>query len=162
MRKIRNPKSLLRTKPEGAANAFSMRQIRSLLFPLLSYLMTSETASRVSGFQRYSLGQLPASAMCLALSVLLTGCAVGPNYHPPKTEVNPAFANGVQTNLAPAATAINWWRGFNDKTLDQLVDFALATNQDLQIATARVKEARALRNASVDRKSTRLNSSHRL
>ncbi|HWX22441.1 MAG TPA: efflux transporter outer membrane subunit [Candidatus Binatia bacterium] len=85
----------------------------------------------------------------LAVGFLLAGCAAGPNYHPPKTEVSPAFANGGQTNLAAGQTAIGWWRAFKDARLDHLVDRALATNQDLRIATARVREARALRTQAV-------------
>src|SRR5262245_61187657 len=85
----------------------------------------------------------------LMLSMALFGCAVGPNYHPPKTEVAPAFANGDQTNLVMGTVAVEWWRGFNDETLNRLVDLALATNQDLRIATANVREARALRTGVV-------------
>ena len=77
------------------------------------------------------------------------GCAVGPNYHPPKTEVNPAFANGNQTNLSSTRPVVDWWRGFNDDILQHLIDQALATNQDLRIATARVREARALHTQAV-------------
>jgi hydrophobe/amphiphile efflux-1 (HAE1) family protein/NodT family efflux transporter outer membrane factor (OMF) lipoprotein len=81
--------------------------------------------------------------------VLLNGCAVGPNFHPPKTEVGAAFANANQTNLSQASTTVTWWRGFNDPILNRLVDEAVATNQDLRIATAHVLEARALRMGAV-------------
>jgi multidrug efflux system outer membrane protein len=80
---------------------------------------------------------------------LLTGCAVGPNYHPPKTEVSPAFANLSETNLASEPVAITWWHSFNDPTLDRLIERALAANPDLRIATARVREARALHRGAV-------------
>ena len=79
---------------------------------------------------------------------LLNGCAVGPDFHPPKTAVGAAFANGSQTNLAGAPTAVTWWQGFNDSTLNSLVQRAVASNQDLRIATAHVLEARALRMAA--------------
>ncbi len=36
-----------------------------------------------------------------------------------------------------------WWKSFGDPTLDQLIDGALANNKTLQIAKARVLEARA-------------------
>ncbi len=83
--------------------------------------------------------------MGLASAFLMNGCAVGPNFHPPKTEVSAAFGNGNQTNMTPSQTTIRWWRGFNDPLLDHLVELAAATNQDLRIATAHVLEARALR-----------------
>ncbi|HVV71799.1 MAG TPA: TolC family protein, partial [Verrucomicrobiae bacterium] len=83
--------------------------------------------------------------LLLFLPLLLAGCAVGPNYQAPKTEAAPSFANGDQTNFSSSTVALEWWRGFNDPVLDRLVTAALATNQDLRIATARVREARALR-----------------
>jgi hydrophobe/amphiphile efflux-1 (HAE1) family protein/NodT family efflux transporter outer membrane factor (OMF) lipoprotein len=84
-----------------------------------------------------------------SLAIFLNGCAVGPNFHPPKTEVSAAFANRSQTNMTPAPAAVTWWRGFNDAILNNLVDRAVATNQDLRIATAHVLEARALRMGAV-------------
>jgi len=81
--------------------------------------------------------------------LLLNGCSVGPNYHQPKTQMDAAFANEVQTNVATGDISITWWRGFNDTELNSLVDRALATNQDLRIATARVREERALRTGAV-------------
>jgi multidrug efflux system outer membrane protein len=94
----------------------------------------------------FRLASLP---LAIAAAILLAGCSVGPNYHAPRTEVPAAFANGAQTNLAPNQVAWDWWRGFHDPELDRLVGLALATNQDLRIATARVREARALRNNAV-------------
>jgi multidrug efflux pump len=85
-----------------------------------------------------------------ASAIFLNGCAAGPNYHAPQTRVDAAFANGSQTNLsATQPAAITWWRAFNDATLDSLVCRAIATNQDLRIATARVREARALHTTAV-------------
>ena len=81
--------------------------------------------------------------------LLLAGCAVGPNFHPPKTETSPAFANGAQTNLASEVLATAWWRGFNDALLNSLIEQAQSSNLDLRIATARVREARALRGYAV-------------
>ena len=79
----------------------------------------------------------------------LNGCAVGPNYHPPKTEVSTAFANGSQTNMTPAPTAVTWWQDFHDPRLNNLVTQAVTNNPDLRIATAHVLEARALRMGAV-------------
>ena len=77
-------------------------------------------------------------------ALALNGCAVGPDYHPPKTEASSAFANGSQTNLVSGATAIQWWRGFNDDRLNHLIAQSVSSNYDLRIATARVLQARAL------------------
>jgi multidrug efflux system outer membrane protein len=85
----------------------------------------------------------------VSAAIFLNGCAVGPNYHPPKTEVSAAFANGSQTNMAPAPTAVTWWQGFNDPRLNSLVAQSVTNNPDLRIATAHVQEARALRMGAV-------------
>lgn len=96
------------------------------------------------------IGKMARNLALFSLTLLgLASCSVGPNYHPPRTEVGAAFANGTATNFAPAQAAADWWRGFEDPMLNRLVAEAMATNQDVQIATARVREARALRLGAV-------------
>jgi multidrug efflux system outer membrane protein len=85
-----------------------------------------------------------ARSWTLGFGLFLSACAVGPNYHPPKTSVPSAFANASQPSLTTNAAVSAWWRGFNDSKLNELIDLALATNQDLRIATANLLEARAL------------------
>jgi NodT family efflux transporter outer membrane factor (OMF) lipoprotein len=83
--------------------------------------------------------------------LFLAGCAVGPDYHQPKMDVPAAFhAAPAQTNQAPNAIAPGsgfglegWWRNFNDPMLDKLIREAVATNLDVRLAEARVREARA-------------------
>ena len=78
--------------------------------------------------------------------VLLTGCAVGPNYKPPQTSVAGSFANAPTNAVAvDEALLATWWKGFDDTTLSDLVTQAIAHNHNLRIATANLKEARALR-----------------
>ena len=80
------------------------------------------------------------------VSAFLSGCAVGPNYKPPKNSVAASFANSPTNVAAADETALaTWWKGFNDVRLDGLVERAIAHNHDLRIATANLKEARALR-----------------
>jgi multidrug efflux system outer membrane protein len=85
------------------------------------------------------------AAAASVVGMLVAGCKAGPNYHPPKTEVSASYVNGAQTNTETGQIAIAWWHGFNDQELDRLVERALTANHDLRIATARVREARALR-----------------
>ena len=76
---------------------------------------------------------------------LFQGCAVGPNYQQPKTAVPAQWSapkSGGETNLEPSIAS--WWKSFNDPQLDSLIERAVKTNQDLRIAEARVREARAL------------------
>jgi multidrug efflux pump len=77
--------------------------------------------------------------------LLLSGCMlVGPTYKTPPTPIPAAFANQAQEGLTADAIETSWWRGFQDSTLDRLVEQTLANNHDLRVATARIREARAL------------------
>ncbi len=78
----------------------------------------------------------------LLIPLLLAGCAMGPDYIRPEL-VLPAAPDNATAQSAPF-TAINWWKLFNDSTLDRIEVEALACNRDLKIAMARVEEARAL------------------
>jgi outer membrane protein, multidrug efflux system len=84
------------------------------------------------------------AAACLAL---LAGCAVGPDYQPPKASVSAQqwttpFAGG-ETN-SPADLAA-WWKHFGDTNLDSLVTVAIQSNLTLRIAEVHVRESRAER-----------------
>lgn len=80
---------------------------------------------------------------------LIAGCTVGPDYHPPKPAVPSAW---TQTN-APAGPSDKqlscWWETLDDPVLTSLVQRALTSSREMQIATARVRAARALRGAVV-------------
>ena len=91
-------------------------------------------------------------AVCLS-ALTLGGCMVGPDFHPPQPPVVPAGWVGVaempvgQPSLVTAQPAdlAQWWRQFDDPTLTALVEEALKMNLDLQIAIARLRQARAAR-----------------
>ncbi len=77
-----------------------------------------------------------------ALAVLFAaGCAVGPVYERPASELPAAWKDAPAAGFTVAEP--RWWKLYNDPVLDRLVDEALARNQDLVIAAARVDEARA-------------------
>ena len=111
----------------------------------------------------------PRPALLLLLPVLLTGCAVGPDYvrpesqtavpdqwarHAAATETAPlAGAGGTVAEPPTMADALpdgvsgghwRWWEAFDDTTLNGLVADALVHNNDLAAAAGRVLEARAL------------------
>src|SRR5262245_3849879 len=79
-----------------------------------------------------------------ALALPLAGCAaVGPNYERPPL-VNPAQYRFVEgTAQAQSLADSPWYQVFDDPTLQALIREALANNLDLQMAVARVEEARA-------------------
>jgi NodT family efflux transporter outer membrane factor (OMF) lipoprotein len=78
----------------------------------------------------------------LGLAAGLTGCAVGPSYRTPKPDVPPNFASQVAANSATAPDLAAWWRALNDEELDSLVDRAVKSNLDLEIALDRLQQAR--------------------
>lgn len=78
----------------------------------------------------------------VAASALLAGCSMGPAYERPVTELPEAW-NAVPAQGKPMAGE-RWWSIYGDATLDLLVTEALAGNQDLALATARLDEARAI------------------
>ena len=85
--------------------------------------------------------KLKSLLLCALLAVGLGGCSIGPDYERPMMDMPDTWQSGS----ADPGTVINdnWWRMFNDETLNQLVEEALAYNQDLVLAMARVDEARA-------------------
>lgn len=84
-----------------------------------------------------------ATRLALALAVLAAGgCAVGPDYHRPKTGVPAAYR--FDPNPVPDSFGDKgWWEIYQDPLLLELIETALANNFDVRIAAARVEEARA-------------------
>lgn len=81
--------------------------------------------------------------LCVAMSCLLAGCTVGPNYQRPAVTAPPAFRG--QTDVTPESMAdLSWWEAFPDPVLVSLIKEALSANNDLKTAVARVDEARNL------------------
>jgi NodT family efflux transporter outer membrane factor (OMF) lipoprotein len=87
------------------------------------------------------------TAFLLTLAtVALAGCAVGPDYHPPKARAPANWSEAQLRGITNSAVQIvEWWKTFNDPELNSLVDRAVAANNDLRIAEGRLYEARALR-----------------
>ncbi len=72
---------------------------------------------------------------------LLAGCTVGPNYRPPDAATPPAFAE-PQPAGAGTVDLTRPWAAFGDPVLTGLVERALKSNPDIQIAASRVRQAR--------------------
>ena len=84
--------------------------------------------------------------VALALGVTLTGCAVGPKYHPAPATLQPLHnASSIEARTAslPAPPLDQWWTGFHDPELTRIVTRALDENLDLAAAMTRVQQARA-------------------
>lgn len=83
---------------------------------------------------------LPGAVLLISLSACMTA---GPDYQEPALTVP---AGWVETQAASSQESmLYWWRRFNDPMLDALVEQVLHRNQDLDIALARLRQARAER-----------------
>lgn len=84
-------------------------------------------------------------AACILMS--LTGCAGMISKQPvvpdPAVTAVPAFAAGKSVSVKPGISIDRWWTLFNDPALNGLMDEALARNEDLESAVAKVREAQA-------------------
>jgi len=85
-----------------------------------------------------------ALVLTAAVAALPTACVVGPNYGgPPQvTDADAGFVRAPATlgNQTPAA---RWWTELNDPLLNDLIERALKANPSVDVATARLREARA-------------------
>lgn len=79
----------------------------------------------------------------LTATVLLAGCAVGPDYARPSSTLPEDYSQAAPEARAAAPVNPEWWQLFGDADLNALVDQALAANQDLQAAIARLEAAEA-------------------
>jgi multidrug efflux system outer membrane protein len=77
----------------------------------------------------------------IAVVLMLSACAMGPDYEKPEVPVPDAF----QEPTIPGASIANlkWWELFQDEELTRLIEMALINNKEVAIAMARIEEARA-------------------
>ena len=83
----------------------------------------------------------------LASITALSGCTVGPNYRgapdvPTGAAHGNAFVRTPAAGVAAAPAPSQWWTTLNDPQLNALIDAALAHNQNLQAAQARLRQSR--------------------
>jgi NodT family efflux transporter outer membrane factor (OMF) lipoprotein len=97
---------------------------------------------------------IPAVGASIA-ALVLSGCMVGPKYVKPAVPLSPAYKEATPdiykestdwhiAQPADAAQRGEWWRIFGDEQLNGLEPLVAANNQDLKVADARFREARAL------------------
>jgi NodT family efflux transporter outer membrane factor (OMF) lipoprotein len=96
-----------------------------------------------------------AYAIVGSMSLLLGGCMVGPKYVKPAVPMAPAFKEQVPDSYKqsdgwkpaqPGDQSLrgNWWEVFGDPQLNALEEQLTASNQDLKVAEARFRQARAM------------------
>src|ERR1700682_5913383 len=88
------------------------------------------------------------AASALFVTLLAAGCA-SMNGLSTQASIDSANTLAAQKSLADAAIsaaawpATDWWRSFNDRQLDQLMNEALAGSPTLKVAAARTRKALA-------------------
>jgi outer membrane protein TolC len=96
----------------------------------------------------------PFTIVCL-MSLFLSGCMVGPKYVKPTAPTAPAFKeqppesfkeNDAWKPAQPSDQALRgkWWEIFGDPQLNALEEEVTISNQDLKVAEARFRQARAM------------------
>ncbi len=86
------------------------------------------------------------TVLAVAFLALISGCKVGPDYAPPRTELpdkwEQAAVSGLEDGTANLQT---WWHQFDDPFLNSLIEKARTNNISLQIAARRIDESMAVR-----------------
>ncbi|HTT04218.1 MAG TPA: efflux transporter outer membrane subunit [Steroidobacteraceae bacterium] len=87
----------------------------------------------------------------LLAAAVLSGCAVGPDYHTPRVATPEHFdavrqasaQGGGPLQTAPSSIALaRWWQSLGDPQLDALIDHAVTSNPDAIEALDRLQAAR--------------------
>jgi outer membrane protein, multidrug efflux system len=83
--------------------------------------------------------------LLITIAVLLSGCAVGPNYNRPTVNVPTDYRDSMAAQTAAVSSLgnENWWQVYQDPVLVQLIHTALQQNYDVRIAATRVLQAQA-------------------
>jgi len=79
----------------------------------------------------------------LLLSWGLTACLVGPKYKRPVTAPPEIYYTDPNPSQSNSIADLAWWELFKDPMLQDLIREALKNNFDVQLAAARIEEARA-------------------
>jgi multidrug efflux system outer membrane protein len=82
-------------------------------------------------------------ATALALTGVLSGCAVGPDYKRPDLRTPEGYYGSPGPASEASLADAKWWDVFSDPALRSLVEEALRNGYDVRLAAARVEEARA-------------------
>ena len=79
----------------------------------------------------------------IALALLLSGCAVGPDYEDPQTTMAETFlySQDSESHSETNQQENHWWTQFNDPTLNQLVADVQSQNIPLKLAAERINMA---------------------
>ena len=94
-------------------------------------------------------GAAPPLLLLAACALGLSACKVGPDFRQPAAPVADHWIGEPPGSAAEPADTANWWRLFNDATLNGLIDTAFHNNLSLQVAAARILQAQAQLNVAI-------------
>jgi len=85
--------------------------------------------------------------------VLISGCMVGPDFQRPQVSVPADWAGPTAEPTQQLAVSgdqglADWWTVFKDPILTSLIERSAASNLDLKLAEARIREARAAKSVA--------------
>ena len=96
--------------------------------------------------------------ICILGVICLTNCGcqsirywwhndlkVGPNYAEPASPVQDQWLEATDESLSSESVDAEWWKSFDDPTLDRLIDIGNSQAISLRVAEARIRESRAQR-----------------
>ncbi len=101
-------------------------------------------------------GSIRLLSVSVAAMLIVSGCNVGPKYHPPAVQAPAAYKEVTPENQKDienwktaqpsddAALRGKWWEGFNDPQLNALEDQVNVSNQSIASAEASFMAARAM------------------
>jgi multidrug efflux system outer membrane protein len=75
---------------------------------------------------------------------ILSGCAVGPDYQMPSSELGDSFAREDNAYYQKGATPVTWWKSFKDPVLTELIERAVKDNHDVRVSLSRINQSRAV------------------
>ena len=81
-------------------------------------------------------------AILLGIISFISSCKFGPNFEKPQPKTSDYFR--FDSAQIDSVVNISWWEMFNDPILDTLIQTALDSNKDVQIAAAKIEEYRSI------------------
>lgn len=84
--------------------------------------------------------------VALTAIVLLSGCAVGPDYVRPQMELPAAYKEQGPWKVALPGqidSGHRWWEAYGDSVLNGLIEQAITANQNIRVAQAQYRQAQA-------------------
>jgi len=85
---------------------------------------------------------MPRAAAAIGAALLVTGCAIGPDYQRPELPAQDQYRSVLEPQAAASFADLQWTEVFGDPELRAILEVAVANNLDLQLAAARVEEFR--------------------